>query len=144
MSPHSSILSPQPKNWNVRAENSWRHARVAPGDLGLFSRFNIFNVCFLFSASPLRSETILLPGHPCPSHKTKIGFKSMWLPVHSCRHNSIRVSRAFGIRLPVHPCPNHNDIRVSRACGYQCTHAQTIITFVFREHAVTSASMPKP
>ena len=44
----------------------------------------------------------------------------------------------------MHPCPNHNSVRVSRAYGYQCIHAQTIIPFVFREHTVTSASMPKP
>ena len=66
------------------------------------------------------------------------------------------------IRLPVHPCPNQNNIRVSRAYDYQCIHAQTInnvrvsraydyqsihaqiiITFVSREHTITRASMPK-
>ena len=46
--------------------------------------------------------------------------------------------------MPEHPCPNHNNVRVSRAYGYQSIHARTIITFVFQEHTVTRASMPKP
>ena len=37
----------------------------------------------------------------------------------------------------MHPCPNHNSVRVSRAYGHQCIHAQTIIPFVFRERTVT-------
>ena len=40
------------------------------------------------------------------------------------------------------PRPNHNSVRVSRAYGYQCIHAQTISPFVFRGRTVTSASMP--
>ena len=43
-----------------------------------------------------------------------------------------------------HPCPNHDNVRLPRAYGYQCIHVQTITTFVFREHTVASASMPKP
>ena len=31
-----------------------------------------------------------------------------------------------------------------RAYDYQSIHAQTIITFVFRKHTITRASMPKP
>ena len=46
--------------------------------------------------------------------------------------------------IPEHPCPNHNNVPVSRAYNYQSIHAQTIITFVFREHTITRASMPKP
>ena len=33
-------------------------------------------------------------------------------------------------------------VRIPRACGYQCIHAQTVVTFVFQEHTVTSATMP--
>ena len=52
-----------------------------------------------------------------------------------------------------HPCPNHKNVRVFRAYGYQCIHAQTesirlpahpcttMITFVFRDHTVTRASI---
>ena len=79
----------------ARARGAWRFGLA----------FSVFNFCSWFSASPLRSETIL---------------------------------------LPVHPCPNHTNFRVSRAYGYQCIHAPTIITLVFREHTVTSASMPNP
>ena len=43
-----------------------------------------------------------------------------------------------------HPCPNHNNVRASREYGDQSIHAQTIITFVFQEHTLTRASMPKP
>ena len=32
----------------------------------------------------------------------------------------------------------------TRAYDYQSIHAQTIITFMFREHTITRASMPKP
>ena len=48
------------------------------------------------------------------------------------------------MRSPEHPCPNHYSVRVPRACGHQSIHAQTIIPFVFQEHAVTRAPMPKP
>ena len=58
---------------------------------------------------------------------------------HPCRnHNKVRVSRA-----PEHLCPNRNNVRVSRAYDYQSIHAQTIIMFVFREHTITRASLPK-
>ena len=49
-----------------------------------------------------------------------------------------------GVAALHHPCPNRNNVRVSRAYGYQSIHAETIITFVFQEHTVTRASMPKP
>ena len=55
--------------------------------------------------------------------------------IHSCSKS---------IRLPEHPCPNHNSIRVPRAYAHQSIHAQTIISFVFQEHKLTRASMPKP
>ena len=47
------------------------------------------------------------------------------------------------MRSPEHPCPNHNDVCVTRAyghtTGHQSIHAQTIITFVFQGHTVTRA-----
>ena len=48
------------------------------------------------------------------------------------------------LRSPENPCPKHNNVRVPRAYGDQSIHAQTIIPFVFQEHMVTRASMPKP
>ena len=48
------------------------------------------------------------------------------------------------IRSPENPCPNHNSVRVPSAYDHERIHAQTIITFVFQEHAITAASMPKP
>ena len=48
------------------------------------------------------------------------------------------------LRSPENPCPNHNNVRVPSAYGDQSIHAQTIIPFVFQEHTVTRASMPKP
>ena len=63
--------------------------------------------------------------------------------MHPCpNHNNVRVSRAYGYQC-IH-AQTITNARVSRAYGYQCIHAQTRITIVFREHAVTSASMPKP
>ena len=47
------------------------------------------------------------------------------------------------LRFPKHPCPNHNSVRVSRAYGSQSILAQIIIPFVFPEHTVPRASMPK-
>ena len=38
--------------------------------------------------------------------------------------------------------PNDNNVCVPRAYGQHSIHVQTIITFVFREHTVTSSSMP--
>ena len=38
---------------------------------------------------------------------------------------------------------NHNCLRVPRAYGSHCIHAQTLISFVFQEHMVTFTSMPK-
>ena len=35
-------------------------------------------------------------------------------------------------------------LRVPRAYAHQRIHAQSIVTFVFQEHAITAASMPKP
>ena len=35
-------------------------------------------------------------------------------------------------------------LRVARAYAHQRVHAQSIITFVFREQSITRASMPKP
>ena len=48
------------------------------------------------------------------------------------------------IRSAGHPCPNHTSVRVGRAYDDQSIRAQTIIPFVFREHTVSRASMPKP
>ena len=39
---------------------------------------------------------------------------------------------------------SHNVVRLWRAYADQSIHAQTIIAFVFREHTITRASMPKP
>ena len=47
------------------------------------------------------------------------------------------------MRSPGHPCPNYNNVRVPGAYGYQSIHTQTI-PFVFKEHTVTRASMPRP
>ena len=57
--------------------------------------------------------------HPCQDHILKFVFQE-------------------------HPCLNRNNVRVPRACGHQSIHARTIIPFVFQEHAVIIASMPKP
>ena len=56
-------------------------------------------------------------------------------------HNNVCVP---GVRLPgpVQPCPNQNNVRVPRANGWQCIHAQTIMASIFQEHTFTSASMP--
>ena len=68
------------------------------------------------------------------------------------------------LRSPENPCPKHNSVRVPKAIDHQSIHAQTIIPFVFQEHAIdhqsihaqtiipfvfqeqsiTRASMPKP
>ena len=48
------------------------------------------------------------------------------------------------IRSPEHPCQNHNNVCVPRAYDDQSIHGKTIITFVFLEHTMTRASMPKP
>ena len=50
------------------------------------------------------------------------------------------VDPAFG----GHPCPNDNNVRAPRTFADQSIHAQTIITFVFQEHSITRAAMPKP
>ena len=60
----------------------------------------------------------------------------------SCQDPGTASTRS--IRLPEHPCPNHDNVRVPRAYGCQCAHAQTMITFVFQEHTVANAPMPKP
>ena len=39
-------------------------------------------------------------------------------------------------RMPKHPCPNHNNVRVLRAYNNKCIHAQTMVTLVFREHTI--------
>ena len=65
-------------------------------------------------------------------------------------HTLIRASmaepqfRSCSKTIPEHPCPNHNSFHVPRAYADQSLAAQTIIPFVFQEHTVTRASMPKP
>ena len=63
------------------------------------------------------------------------GAASAAFPISGCSQS---------IRRNEHPCPNHNLIRVPRAYDDQSIHAQTIISFVFPEHTMTRASMPKP
>ena len=48
-----------------------------------------------------------------------------------------------GMRVVFLSCGG-NSVRVPRTYAHQSIHAQTIISFVFQEHSLTSASMLKP
>ena len=107
------------------------------------------------------SKSISLPEHPCPNH-TSIRVPRAY--AHQSIHAQTTIPFVFqehtltrgsmpkpkfhscskSIRSPEHPCPNHNSIRVPREYAHQSIHAQTIIPFVFQEHMLTRASMPKP
>ena len=114
-----------------------------------------------FQDHTVTRKRIRSPEHPCPKHN------SIRVP-RACGHQSINAqtiiaivfqeytvtkasmpkpqkrSCSKSIRSPEHPCPNHNSDRVPRVYGHRSIHAQTIIAFVFQEHAVTGESMPKP
>ena len=63
---------------------------------------------------------------------------------HSHRSNSyLRVFLEHTTKRASIPL-NHNLVRVPRAYDDQSILAQTIISFVFPEHTMTRASMPKP
>ena len=107
------------------------------------------------------SKSIRSPEHPCPNHN------SVRVP-RAYAHQSIHAQTVFpfvfqehtltrasmpkpqfrscskSIRSPEHPCPNRISVRAPRAYAHQSIHAQTIIPFVFQEHTLTRASMPKP
>ena len=72
-----------------------------------------------------------------------------------CSHAQTTITFVFRERtclermqLPVHPCPNHNNVRVPggpRAYGYQCIRSPTIIAFAFRKHTgIQSPLHPYP
>ena len=106
------------------------------------------------------SKSIPLPEHPCQNHSpVRIPRAYRYQSIHAKiilpfvfqEHTVTRASMpksysrscSKSIRLPEHPCQNHNPVRVPRAYGYQGIHAKIILPFVFQEHTVTRASMPK-
>ena len=58
----------------------------------------------------------------------------------SCQDDG--TASTMSIRLPEHPCTNHDNVRVPRAYGCHCAHAQAMITFVFAEHTVAEHPCP--
>ena len=72
-----------------------------------------------------------------------------WMPVNKCwagvliRLGNVQTIMSC-IRSRARPYEKHTRVRNPRAYSDQSTHAQTILPFVFQEHTVTRASMPKP
>ena len=113
-------MHPCPNQNNARVSRAYGYQRIHAQTIIPFV-FREHTVTSASMAERSCSDRIRSPEHPCPND------------------NNVRVSFER-IRSPAHPCPNHNNVRVSRIYGHQSIHAQTIITFVFREHMVTSAS----
>ena len=104
---------------------------------------SILRICFFYGFAPanLWASRQLLSCTPKVGRLT--GWRQTTWSWPGCRGCSTLESK--GRHLPKEDeCPNHNHIRVPRAYADQSIHAQTMITFVFQEHTVTRASMPKP
>ena len=52
-------------------------------------------------------------------------------------------SRSKSMRLPEHPCPQQQIVRVPGPYGHQRIHAQSTISLMFQDHTIPRAFMPK-
>ena len=114
------------------------------------STFSVLKAWLLGGLLFVRARTLGLPpcGRSLPGCLQKCGsnFRKRLRTSRTQRFRKLE-SITFildSIRVSEHPCRNHNNVRVPTAYGSQSIHAQTIITFVLQEHAITRASMPKP